>query len=257
MSSDVRAEVRAGVLRVTLDRPEKRNPLSRAALAQLREVFETHRDAELSLALVRGAGNQSFAAGGDLRDLEQVRTPEEARAMHELGSDALQAIRDFPVPVVAALNGVALGGGAELAVACDLRIAASHARIGFVQGTLNIPAAWGGGHDLIALVGPARGLDLLGSARVLTAAQAQATGLVEAVAAEGEDFEAFVERFISPFARQRPQVMRAFKAQAAAAKLGRPRLELAERDAELFAHAWCHADHWSAAKNILQKEAAR
>jgi enoyl-CoA hydratase len=257
MSAEVRAEVQANVLRVTLDRPEKRNPLSRAALAQLREIFESHRESEVSLAALRGAGDQSFAAGGDLRDLEQVRTPAEARAMHELGSNALQAIRDFPVPVVAALNGVALGGGAELAVACDLRIAAAHARIGFVQGTLNIPTAWGGGHDLIALVGPARALELLGSARVLTAAQAQTAGLVEAVAAEHEDFEGFVARFIAPFARQRPQVMRAFKAQAAAAKLGRSRLELGERDAELFAHAWCHADHWSAAKNVLQKEAAR
>lgn len=257
MNADILATVQAGVLRVTLDRPEKRNPLSRAALAQLRETFEAHREEALSLAVVRGAGSQSFAAGGDLRDLEQVRTPEEARAMHALGSGALQAIRDFPVPVVAALNGVALGGGAELAVACDLRIAAAHARIGFVQGTLNIPTAWGGGHDLVALLGPARALELLGGARVLTAAQAQAAGLVEAVAAEDEDFEAFVERFIAPFARQRPQVMRAFKAQAAAAKRGEPRARHAERDAEDFAHAWCHADHWAAAKNVLHKEASR
>lgn len=257
MSGDVRAAVQAGVLRVTLDRPEKRNPLSRATLARLRAVFEAHRGAELSLAVLRGAGEASFAAGGDLRDLENLRTPEQARELHALGTAALQAIREFPVPVVAALNGVALGGGAELAVACDLRIAAAHARIGFVQGMLNIPAAWGGGHDLIALIGPARSLELLGSARVLSAAQALAAGLVEAVAAEGEAFEDFVGRFIAPFARQRPQVMRAFKAQAAAARLGLPHEEIAARDAELFAHAWCHADHWAAAKNVLQKEASR
>ncbi len=255
MNDDLLVAVEAGVLRVTLNRPEKRNPLSRAALAQLRDVFEAHRGAELSLAVLRGAGGRSFAAGGDLRDLEQVRTPEQARAMHALGTGALQAIRAFPVPVVAALNGVALGGGAELAVACDLRIAAAHARLGFVQGTLNIPTAWGGGHDLVALVGPARALELLGSARVLTAAQAQAAGLVEAVAAEGEDFDAFVERYLAPFARQRPQVMRAFKAQAA--RLGRARHEAAPRDAELFAQAWCHDDHWAATANILQKEASR
>jgi len=257
MSDDVLAAARDGVLRVTLNRPEKRNPLSRAALAQLREVFAAHRDTELSLVVLRGTGDQSFAAGGDLRDLEQVRTPEQARALHDLGGGALQAIRDFPAPVVAALNGVALGGGAELAVACDLRIAAAHARIGFVQGTLNIPAAWGGGHDLIALLGPARGLELLGAARVLSATQALAAGLVEAVASEGEDFAAFVERWIAPFARQRPQVMRAFKAQAAAAKLGLPRTTMEARDAELFARAWCHADHWAAAENILSKEASR
>ncbi|MEX0744994.1 MAG: enoyl-CoA hydratase-related protein [Phycisphaeraceae bacterium] len=168
MSGDVLAAVRDGVLRVTLNRPEKRNPLSRAVLAQLREVFAAHRDAELSLALLRGAGDQSFAAGGDLR-----------------------------------------------------------------------------------------GLELLGAARVLSATQALAAGLVEAVAPEGEEFAAFVERWIAPFARQRPQVMRAFKAQAAAAKRGEPRAQSQARDAELFARAWCHADHWAAAENILSKEASR
>ena len=256
MSGDVLASVQDRVLRVTLNRPEKRNPLSRAVLARLREVFDAHREDDLALALLSGAGERSFAAGGDLRDLEQVRTPSQARELYALGNGALQSIRSFPVPVIAALNGVALGGGAELAVACDVRIAAAHARIGFVQGTLNIPTAWGGGSDLLALLGPARGLELLASARVLSAAQAHAAGLVQAVAAEGEPFAAFVERFVAPWAKQRPQVMRAFKWQAAATKLGMPRAQIDERDGDLFALAWCHAEHWEAARNILRKEAS-
>jgi enoyl-CoA hydratase len=248
------AGVSEGLLRVTINRPEKRNPLSRAVLARLREVFEAHRDQELSLVLLSGAGERSFAAGGDLRDLEQVRTPGEARELYDLGNGALQAIRDFPVPVVAALNGVALGGGAELAAACDVRIAAAHARIGFVQGTLNIPTAWGGGSDLVAILGPARALELLCSARVLQASEAQAMGLVQAVAAEGEPFAGFVERYLAPWRKQRPQVMRAFKWQAAAGKLGLSRAQIVPRDRDLFAHAWCHAEHWEAAANILNKE---
>ena len=257
MSEDVLACVQEGVLRVTINRPEKRNPLSRAVLARLREVLEAHRDEELALAMLSGAGERSFAAGGDLRDLEQVRTPDEARDLFDLGNGALQAIRSFPVPVVAALNGYALGGGAELAVACDVRIAAAHARIGFVQGTLNIPTAWGGGSDLVAVVGPARGLELLCSARVLTAQDAHAMGLVQAVAADGEPFAAFVERFLGPWRKQRPQVMRAFKWQAAAMKLGLPRSEIDPRDRDLFAHAWCHPEHWEAARNVLNKEATK
>ena len=255
MSDDVLAGVSEGLLRVTINRPEKRNPLSRAVLARLREVFEAHRDQELSLALLAGAGERSFAAGGDLRDLEQVRTPDEARELYDLGNGALQAIRDFPVPVVAALNGLAIGGGAELASACDVRIAASHARIGFVQGTLNIPPAWGGGSDLVAILGPARALELLCSARVLSALEAQALGLVQAVAAEGETFAEFVERYLAPWRKQRPQVMRAFKWQSAARKLGMTRTHADMRDRDLFAHAWCHAEHWQAAKDILSKEA--
>lgn len=254
MSEEVLVAVDAGLLRVTVNRPEQRNPLSRAVLARLRGVFEAHRDAELSLALLTGAGERSFAAGGDLRDLEQVRTPDAARALFDLGNGAMQAIRSFPVPVVAALNGYAIGGGAELALACDVRIAAAHARIGFVQGTLNIPTAWGGGSDLVATLGPARGLELLCSARVLTAQEAQALGLVQGVADDGEAFEAFVERFLAPWRKQRPQVMRAFKWQAAAAKLGLPRHKTDPHDRDLLAHAWCHPEHWAAAANILKKE---
>jgi len=255
LSSDVLTSVEQGLLRVTINRAEKRNPLSRAVLARLQEVFEEqrHNDA-LVLALVSGAGDRSFAAGGDLRDLEEVRTLEQARALFDLGNGAFDAIRTFPVPVVAALNGIALGGGAELAVACDVRIAAAHARIGFVQGTLNIPTAWGGGSDLAAIVGPARGLELLCSARVLSAAEAHAAGLVEAVAGEGEPFAAFVERYLEPWMKQRPQVMRAFKWQSAARKQGMARAHVDQRDRDLFAHAWCHAEHWQAAKDILSKE---
>jgi enoyl-CoA hydratase len=254
----VLASAEGGLLRITVNRPEKRNPLSRAVLARLREVFEAQRGNDaLVLALICGAGDSSFAAGGDLRDLEAVRSEEQARALFDLGNGAFQAIRSFPVPVVAALNGLALGGGAELAVACDVRIAAAQARIGFVQGRLNISTAWGGGSDLMAILGPARGLELLCSARVLSAAEAQAAGLVEAVAAEGEPFAAFVERCIAPWMRQRPQVMRAFKAQSAARKLGAARAEADARDRELFAGAWCHAEHWQAAKNILSKEAGK
>lgn len=254
MDDEVLATVEDGLLRVTLNRPQKRNPLSRAVLARLRQAFVLHRDDAVVLALLTGAGDKSFAAGGDLRDLEQVRTPEQARELFDLGNGALQAIREYPVPVVAALNGLALGGGAELAVACDLRIAAAHARIGFVHGNLNIPPAWGGGSDLVAILGPARGLELLASSRILSAAEAQAAGLVEAVAAEGESFEDFVERWIAPLRRQRPQVMRAFKWQAAAHKLGLGRGRIDARDRENFAEAWCHDDHWQAAANVLKKE---
>ncbi len=258
MSEEVRVAIEGPLLRVTLNRPEKRNPLSRSVLARLHEIFETQAEnASLALAVLSGAGDKSFAAGGDLRDLEQVTTPEDARALFDLGNRALHAIRGFPVPVVAALNGLAIGGGAELAVACDLRIAAAHARIGFVQGTLNISTAWGGGSDLVALVGPARGLQLMAEATVLGAREAMAFGLVDAVAESGEDFAAFVERFLSVWLRQKPQVLRAFKWQAVARKLGRVRSEIDARDRELFAATWCHDDHWAAARGLLDREKAK
>ncbi|MBM3359776.1 MAG: enoyl-CoA hydratase/isomerase family protein, partial [Betaproteobacteria bacterium] len=166
-AATVVAERAGGVLNVSINRPDKRNALSRAVLGELKRVFSGHSGAQdLRVAVLRGAGEKSFAAGGDLRDLAQVRTRADTRRMAEQARDALEAIRSFPVPVVAALNGDALGGGAELAVACDFRVAASHARIGFIQGRLNIATAWGGGADLMRLVGPARALRLLAAAEL-------------------------------------------------------------------------------------------
>jgi enoyl-CoA hydratase/carnithine racemase len=258
MSADLLVSVEDGVLRVVINRPAKRNPLSRTVLAQLRETFDAHRDdATLVLAVLRGAGEKSFAAGGDLRDFELLRSHDEARALFDLGNAAFNAIRQFPVPVVAALNGLALGGGAELAAACDYRIAAPQAKIGFVQGTLDIPTAWGGASDLAVIVGPSTALGLLADARVLDAQAALRMGLVDAVVADAAEFDAAVEHLLAPWRRQKPQVMRAFKSAVAASKLGVPREAADLRDRELFAAAWCHADHWAAAQGILDKEAGK
>ncbi|MBI1735206.1 MAG: enoyl-CoA hydratase/isomerase family protein [Candidatus Rokubacteria bacterium] len=254
MSGAICATVATGVLRVTIDRAEKRNALSRALLAELREAFERHAgDETLGVAVLTAAGERNFAAGGDLGDLATIRTREGAVEMAQQARAALDAVRRFPVPVVAALNGVALGGGAELALACDLRIAAAHAGIGFVQGQLNISTAWGGGIDLMRLLGSARALAVLGRGAVLGAEEARSLGLVDAVAAGGERFEDFVARFIAPLARQAPQVMRAFKAQALAERLGAPRAEREAIEARLFSVAWVHEDHWAAVDRLLAR----
>lgn len=246
------AEVADGVLNVSINRPEKRNALSRALLGELKRVFSEFAGAdELRAAVLRGAGDKSFAAGGDLRDLEQVRAREDARRMAEEAHDALDTIRWFPVPVVAALNGDALGGGAELALACDFRVAASHAHIGFIQGRLNIATAWGGGGDLMRLVGAARALRLLAAGELLDAAGAQRLGLVDEVGAPGEPLQALIDRFTAPFLQQAPQVLRGFKALAAAIRKGLPGAEIREVETRHLIETWVHPDHWQAADKIL------
>jgi enoyl-CoA hydratase len=240
------------VLRLTLNRPEKHNALSRELLEDLRATFDAHsRDEALVAAVVRGAGARSFAAGGDLRDLASVRTLEAAREMAIRAKAALNAIRSFPVPVVAALNGDALGGGAELAVACDFRVAAPHARIGFVQGRLNITTAWGGGVDLLEIAGRAAGLRLLARSEVLEARAALSLRLYDAIAAEGQDLDGALEEFLAPIRQQTPRVLRAFKALATAARRGLPRQEMEELETASLAETWVHPDHWAAADKIL------
>lgn len=241
-----------GVLRVTINRPEKRNALSRAVLAEIKATFKAHAaDDTLKTAVLRGSGDKSFAAGGDLRDLEALRTLEDAAGFADDTKAAFDAIRRFPVPVVAAINGDALGGGAELSVACDMRVMASHARLGFIQGRLNIATAWGGGIDLMRLVGPAVGLRLLAGSEMMDAGRVLALGLANAAAEKGQPIDAAVDQFISPFLNQAPQVMRAFKAVALADRLGLSRSEREAIETEHFARTWVHDDHWQAAKQVL------
>ncbi|HEY0836735.1 MAG TPA: enoyl-CoA hydratase/isomerase family protein [Azospirillum sp.] len=252
MTADhLRVQRRDGRLDVVLNRPDKRNALSRALLADIRRTFEElAADDTLRVAVLRGAGDKSFAAGGDLKDLEAVRTLPEAEEMAREARAALEAVRQFPVPVVAALNGDALGGGAELASACDFRVAAAHARIGFIQGRLNIATAWGGGVDLMHIVGPTTALRLMSRSDILDMAHAHAVRLVDVVAEDGV-FDAAVDDFVAPILKQAPQVVRAFKALANAHRSGAPRAELYALETERFARTWVHDDHWDAAARAL------
>ncbi len=248
----IRATADDGVLRVTINRPEKRNALSREVLAGLRSTFESWAaDETLKVAVLRGAGDKSFAAGGDLKELAEVRSRDAAEAMADNAKAALDAVRHFPVPVVAAVNGDALGGGAELALACDFRVLATRARIGFVQGRLNITTAWGGGIDLLQKLGSVKGLGLLASSRLVGGQAAVDLGLAEAVAAPDQDIDAAVDGFLEPLCRQAPQVMRAFKALALAVAAGRPRDELECIETRNFSRTWVHDDHWAAAEKLL------
>lgn len=253
-TSDLIVESRGGILRVTINRPDKRNALSSEVLRSLAEVFASNRDdSALRVAVLRGAGDQCFAAGGDLRELASITTLEGAAEMAHDAKASLESIRDFPVPVIAALNGDAMGGGAELSVACDFRIAAAHARIGFVQGRLNISTAWGGGIDLMRLVGTSRALGLLCRGDMLSGAEAAALGLVDAVACENQTLDALIEDFIAPILRQAPQVLRAFKSVSRGARTGLSREELNDIETRMFAETWVHRDHWMAAEKITSK----
>lgn len=254
VAANLLVERRGGVLHVTLNRPQKRNALSRGLLAELRETFETAADDRTLLAAVlQGAGDKCFAAGGDLRDLSAVRTEQETVDMADAGRAALEAVRRFPVPVVAALNGDALGGGAELAVACDFRVMTARARIGFIHGRLNIVTAWGGAVDLMRLLGPTTALRLLARNELVDAETALITGLADRIARNGETLSDAVRRFIEPLLSQAPQVVRAYKTVALAVRRGEPRENLSALETRVFSETWVHEDHWAAAEKILRK----
>jgi enoyl-CoA hydratase len=242
-------ERRDDVLRVTIDRPAKRNALSRAVLAELRAVFEAEAEDEAIKAVVlTGVGEKCFAAGGDLTELEEVREAAAARTFTIVAKAALQAVRNFPAPVIARLNGDALGGGAELALACDLRAMATHARLGFLQAKLAVTTGWGGGYDLMRRVGSSTALRLLCRAEVLSAVDAQALGLADAV---DDDADAAVETLLGPMLAQSAHVLRGFKA-IARIHDRRLREEVDRTETEAFVRAWVHPDHWAASAKALK-----
>jgi len=236
-----------GCLRVTLNRPAQRNALSRATLRELKAVFDAHAGLDdLRLAVLGGAGELAFCAGADLADLAGVRDEEATERFVADAIAALDAVRLFPVPTVAVLNGAAFGGGAELALACDMRLAAPHARLGYIHAEIHAATGWGGGPDLARLVGYATTMELLASARVLTADEALALGLLNHVAPPGADLLEFVDRFLQPMRERPAHVMRALKAQALAERLGWPVDVRREAEREHFMRTWLDPAHWLA-----------
>jgi enoyl-CoA hydratase len=245
--------VERGVLRVSINRPEQRNALSLEVLGSIEAAFRNSAtDKGISCVVLTGRGDRSFAAGGDLKELDSLRSIDDATHIATQGRKALDAVREFPVPVIAALNGLALGGGAELALACDFRLAAPGARLGFIQGTLNISTAWGGAADLIGVVGASRAMDLLVSSRVLSATDALALQLIDRVCPGDEGLDAMVEGYIAAWLGKPPHVLRALTAVSRRAKSAM-RSALGGVETAAFITTWTHDDHWRAATALLTK----
>src|SRR5256714_3654098 len=178
--ADIRAELDGSVLVLTIDRPHARNALAPATMAELEALLHGLAAREdVRCAVVTGAGDRAFIAGGDLKELESGRDEAFGHRLARGMRATLDRIAALPIPVIAALNGAAIGGGAEVAVACDFRMAADDAGIGFTQALLGVMPGWGGIERLGALVGRGRALYLLTTGRGLTGAEGAAWGLVE------------------------------------------------------------------------------
>ncbi|HEX4628497.1 MAG TPA: enoyl-CoA hydratase/isomerase family protein, partial [Gemmatimonadales bacterium] len=176
----VLVEIMDAIATVTLNRPEKLNALDRALCDELREALAmlTRSDAVRVIAIT-GAG-RAFCAGADLGVLAA-----DGPALVAAGKDVALAIRSAPQPVLAVVNGPAAGGGANLALACDYRLASDQATIGQVFHKLGLVPDWGGTYFLPRLVGPSRALELVWSARMVAAAEALALGLFDRVVPHG------------------------------------------------------------------------
>jgi enoyl-CoA hydratase len=239
------------ILTLTINRPEKRNALKMGLLDELGAALTTYVDDEnLKCAVITAAGDRCFAAGGDLKELDTIRSPEDAEAMSKRGRQALDQVRRFPLPVIAGLNGLAFGGGAELAMACDLRVAVPGAEIGFLQAQLNVTTAWGGGIDLIIAIGGQKALDLLLSSKRLSAEDAFDLGLIDRICSPAQDLDDCLQEFLSPYLQRSSRVLRGFKALTAAyRRTVHEKLTAVEQGN--FITSWTHPDHWAAVEQAM------
>ena len=234
----------------TIDRPEAKNALDHGTLNALMAAVQTAgADGTARAAVLTGAGD-TFVSGGDLRELRDRNTPQDAEHFSELGFTLCRAIAELPFPVVCALPGAAIGGGAELALACDLRIADVRAKIAFKQVRMGVTTAWGTVPRLVAAVGAGTAARLLYAAHEVGAAEAKAIGLCDEVTESGLA-RATALAWASDIARGSPKAI---------ADMKRLVRETAARDVralerQLFVETWTGADHAEAVEAYFARRA--
>jgi methylglutaconyl-CoA hydratase len=205
----VRLERRGGIALVTLARPERMNALSRALVARFGEIGrEIAAQDDVRLVIVTGAGDKAFCAGADLKERAGM-SQDEVRALLLAYESELGWLETIAVPTLAAVNGAALGGGLELALLCDLRVAAQHAVLGLPETSLGVIPGAGGTQRLPRLLGEARAKELILRAVRLTASEALILGLVNQVMPPGEDFLREVMAWAEPILNGAPLAIRA------------------------------------------------
>jgi enoyl-CoA hydratase len=237
----VDVEVDQGLAVLTIDRPHARNAIALDTMEQLEKALDAAEGA--SALAITGAGDRAFVSGGDLKELSAIRAEEDAAAMAWRMRSVCDRLAGFPAPVIAALNGHALGGGAEIAVAADIRLAADDIKIGFNQATLEIMPAWGGAERLAALVGKSRALLLAGTGAVLDAAEAERIGLIDRVLPR------------STFQEEWRRVARAL-ATRPAGEIKRVINGVSPEEAvRAFARLWVNDAHWHAADRVMNRSA--
>jgi len=252
----LRVERAGAVATLTIERPEVRNALDPATIRELGAVLTALEDDDELLAVVlTGAGDEVFVAGGDLKALQRVEGAEAGRRMARLTQRVFARLEALEVPVIAAINGVAYGGGTELAAACDIRIAAETASFGFKQIHLGIMPAWGLTSRLLRMVGRSTALELLLTGRTLTAREAEAIGFVDHVVPAGQAKKAARE-LAQAIASNPPLSVRLIK-QAVQGTRDAPSEAAGALEAALFALAWGSADHDEAVRAFFDKRAPR
>lgn len=196
---------------LTINRPEKHNAINDEVMAGFRKALDVIKENKrIGAFVITGAGEKSFCSGGDLSVFHALRTEEQAYTMLSKMGEILYEVATLPIPTIALMNGTAVGGGCEIAIACDYRIVRKDAKAGFIQGKLAITTGWGGGTYLMQ-----RGLrhdyalKMLMDAKPLVSEELVAIGFASTLY-EGDKWEA-LNHFTEPLNAIQPAVLKAYK----------------------------------------------
>ncbi|WP_379967011.1 enoyl-CoA hydratase/isomerase family protein [Ectobacillus sp. sgz5001026] len=238
------------VVWATFNRPERRNAIDYDTMEELLEIIEAVEQSDARALVLTGTG-KAFCSGGDLGVFHSLRTEEEAYAMLKKMGDILYKLMILSKPTIALLNGTAVGGGCEIATACDFRFASANAHVGFVQGTLAITTGWGGATMLYEKLPHHAAMQMLSSARRYSAEEAKNVGFLHEVIS-GEERK-FCEKWISENLVMNESVLTAYK-QAAVRKWNESNIKYRmEEEIKNCARLWESDHHHAAVQSFLSR----
>jgi len=205
-----------GVLWFTINRKDRRNAVSYEVMDELEDALEqAERNEDIKVFVITGAGDQAFCSGGDLSQFHVLRTKEEAYSMLGKMGRILYSLLTLSKPTVALINGIAVGGGCELATACDFRYAKRGSKAGFIQGNLGITTGWGGASMLFEKLPYDRALHLLLEARPIEIEKMYEYGWIHSLLSE-ENYQEECKKLLAPYYSKEIGVLRAYKKAATA-----------------------------------------
>jgi len=194
MYSSLLIQTENGICTITINRPDKLNALNKTVVAELSNVIdEVYNNPEIKSAIITGAGPKAFVAGADISEFLQLNANEGEELARRGQKNVFDKIENSPKPIVAAVNGFALGGGCELAMACHFRLASENAKFGQPEVNLGLVPGYGGTQRLTQLVGKGRAMEWTMTGNVISAADALQWGLVNHVTAPGELLTAAID----------------------------------------------------------------
>jgi dTMP kinase len=244
----VRVEYAAGYARLIVDRPEAYNALSPRAMDGLARAVQELADAierpDGPRVVILAGGGGRFISGGDLKALAALRTAKAGAAMSARMQQVLDSLTSLPVPVIAAVDRFALGGGAEVMLAAHLVVASADAVVAFRHMRFAVSTAWGGAQRLVQRIGLSHARRLLWTGADVHTEEALALGLIDRVAAPGQSALAAAETWAQSLAAHPPRAMRAVSRLVAAA--GDPLVDHRALEQEVFGELWADPGHWDA-----------